>query len=341
MALFLLVCWANVLWAEETAENRERPATTGNDKQKSSSDTDADRGKVTASLKTLSAQLSEKLFAAGYRKRSLAVMKLAEYGKMAKEKQLGSAVQSELSTQLSSHGWIMVERERLIDLLKESELAQSGAIEDDQAADLARLVGADLLVVGSVSEVGDRFLINVRAISKEKGTAVAVQQTEVSSAHLIALSSEAVVLKTRWGATYRSMVAPGWGQFYNEEPIKGGVFLAAELGAVAAAIGLHFAGKAVEDEYNSLDEQDFIKNPSRHDDLEKKRQNLWLARDIMFGAIAGVWLINVLDAAINAKTYVRTETGVELKGAGGGDFRPILMGSETDPAPGMMFHFEY
>ena len=36
------------------------------------------------------------------------------------------------------------------------------------------------------------------------------------------------------GALLRSMVLPGWGQFYNGRPIKGSLFAAAEAGSVVA-----------------------------------------------------------------------------------------------------------
>mgnify|MGYP001198698101 CR=1 FL=1 len=36
------------------------------------------------------------------------------------------------------------------------------------------------------------------------------------------------------GAFLRSMVLPGWGQFYNGRPIKGSLFAAAEAGSVVA-----------------------------------------------------------------------------------------------------------
>ena len=36
------------------------------------------------------------------------------------------------------------------------------------------------------------------------------------------------------GAMWRSLALPGWGQFYNRHPIKGGIIAVAETGSVVA-----------------------------------------------------------------------------------------------------------
>jgi len=152
----------------------------------------------------------------------VAVVRFSENGPVAREKQLGAAVQAKLHTAFRQRGYNLVEREHLAEILKEVEMQQWGLLDDAKAADTAKMAGADLLILGSVSELGDRFLISARAVSKETATTVAAEDVEIPSATLIAISSEAVVLRTRWDSTYRSMIAVGWGQFYNDEPIKPG-----------------------------------------------------------------------------------------------------------------------
>ncbi len=302
---------------------------------------DQDKGKVTSSLDLLVDQLDLDLQNMGKSDATLAVMKLAENGEQARQKELGAAVQGELHTKLANKGYVLVERERLADILKEAEMAQLGLIDDEKAAEVAGLVGADILILGSVSEVGDRYLINVRAVSRENGTALSAQQVEVHSSHLIAIGSEAVVLKSSWGAAYRSMIAPGWGQLYNEEPIKAGVFISAEIASVAAVLALHFTGAAVQDDYENLTLEDFQKNPNKRQELQDKRNDLWLARDIMIGAAVGVWLINVLDAAISGPNYRRTEQGVEKVSAVDTNVAPGMLGTTEAPAVGLNVLLSY
>lgn len=299
-------------------------------------ESDADRSQVTKSLEGLSEGMDGDLRRGGFSGSSLAVMSFTESGKLAKEKELGSAAASEIHSFMGKYGWTMVERERLAEVLKEIELSQTGIIDDDKAVEVAGLAGADILIVGSVSEVGDRFLINVRAVDKGTATAVSVQKAEVHSASLIALSSKAVVLRTRWDATYRSMVAPGWGQFYNDQPIKAGIFIALEAGAVAAVIGLHIAHVKAYDEYKKADPPQW-KIDEKYD--EARKFLLW--RNIMAGGIGAIWAAGVIDAALNGETYTRTETGVEGPAVSARDFSPALLGAPDDPAPGVTYNLNF
>ncbi len=298
---------------------------------------DKDKGKITQSLEEVASGLDASLRSEGYEGVRLAVMAFAENGKLAREKELGAAVQAELHSKLSKKGWQMVERARLADILKEIELAQTGILEDAKAAEVAELAGADVLIIGSVSEVGDRYLINARAVSQKNATTIASEQVEVSSAYLIALSSEAVVLRTRWDSTYRSMVAPGWGQFYNEQPVKGGVFVGLEVLTIAAVLGLHFGGEKVADDYNNLGPDSSQKT---FDDKRRLKERLHDWRNYMIGAVVGVWAVNVIDAAVNGKTYKRTELGVV--GSGGGEISPaVLAMPDEEPVPGFSLSLEF
>ncbi len=305
--LFVLACvlilTSSTLWAKG-APNDDKAV-------------DADRGNVAESLESLCAELSNAMVRENLTGKKVAVMAFAENGALAKEKELGAVVQTELSSNLAQMNWSVVERERLADVLGEMELAQSGVLDDAKAAEVAALVGADVLILGSVSEAGDTFLINARAVSQEKGTVLATAQTSVQAAHLIALSSEAVVLRSRWDSTYRSLIAPGWGQFYNEEPIKGGVFIAAEVATLGAAVALLLIGRQTYDDYKSMTRPDDMSQETfqnKLDDKYNKANDLTVASYYVFGAAGGIWLINILDAAISGKTYTRTDKGVEVAG---------------------------
>jgi len=318
------------------------PAASAADKQDNSAsaaseETQRERGKVSESMQEIVKGIDADLKAAGLSGQKLAVMRFTENGVNAKEKELGSAVQAELHTRFAQMGWDMVERERLADLVKEMELSQSGLIEDSKAAEMCEMAGTDMLVLGSVSEVGDRYLVNARAVSREKGVTVSAHQVEVSSAYLIALSSESVVLRTRWDSTYRSMIAPGWGQFYNEQPVKAGVFIGFQLATIGAVLGLHFGSEKVKDDYDNLGpeatQQDFDRKRGLYKDLRD-----W--RNYMIIAVGTVWAINVIDAAVSGKTYTRTETGVVVEGSG--DFAPTLLAAPGEkPVPGVNLNFQF
>ena len=58
-----------------------------------------------------------------------------------------------------------------------------------------------------------------------------------------------VVLRSRTDALYRSLLAPGWGQLYNRQPVKAGLFAAAELALLGGALAFQLEGAKAERDY--------------------------------------------------------------------------------------------
>lgn len=95
-----------------------------------------------------------------------------------------------------------------------------------------------------------------------------------------------LVKKNPSGALLRSAVLPGWGQFYNDKPVKGLLFGAAEIGLLSWLITEHLAA---EDARLSGDEQAY--------DLHKQRR-----LDLIWYTSAA-WLFGMLDAYVDAYLY--------------------------------------
>ncbi|MBN2010294.1 hypothetical protein JW960_13195 [candidate division KSB1 bacterium] len=87
------------------------------------------------------------------------------------------------------------------------------------------------------------------------------------------------------GAVLRSVVVPGWGQFYNHRYIKSLAFLGGEAGLLASTLVYH-------DNYlNSYD---------------KSSQDFYIAnRNLLGGYLAGTVVICLLDAYWDAQEYNR------------------------------------
>ncbi len=98
--------------------------------------------------------------------------------------------------------------------------------------------------------------------------------------------------KSPTGALLRSMVFPGWGQWYNGQKIKAAVVFTAESFLIGSAIYLN--KKVTDSEVGSL-ERDFYRD----------RRNLthWL--------IGGFTLLSMLDAYVDAYLY-DFDTGPDL-----------------------------
>lgn len=200
-----------------------------------------------ARLRVLADQLALPLkrLPGDHRDQRFAVAALSELGPEAQEKRLGLVVADALLTHLArDHRLALVERRALAALLDEQALGQSGALDESSAAQVGKLAGARALVVGSVADAGDEFVVSVRAVDAESAALVAgsAHEARLPKAELLALSADAVVLKSKGDALVRSALLPGWGQAYNGDGVKaalvaGGVGTLALATVSAAALG--------------------------------------------------------------------------------------------------------
>lgn len=97
--------------------------------------------------------------------------------------------------------------------------------------------------------------------------------------------------KYGWRAGLRSIL-PGWGQYYKKQYAKGSIFLAAEVGGVAAIC-------IFQNRYRS-NLRKIQETPVLDLRLEynKRANDALLYRNISIGAVAAVWIWNILDAAL-------------------------------------------
>ncbi len=79
-------------------------------------------------------------------------------------------VQEEVTTVLVRSGQFRVlEREQLKTVLRELSLSQSGLVDQAGAKKVGKLLGADLILTGSLTRTGDRWHANLRLINTETG----------------------------------------------------------------------------------------------------------------------------------------------------------------------------
>ncbi|NOQ21720.1 MAG: hypothetical protein GQ565_03580 [Candidatus Aegiribacteria sp.] len=95
-----------------------------------------------------------------------------------------------------------------------------------------------------------------------------------------------IVRKNPGAALLRSAVLPGWGQFYNDEPLKGILFGTLELGLLSLLIAEHIAS---EEARNNNDEPAYRVHRQRRLDL------IWYT--------SAAWLFGMLDAYVDAYLF--------------------------------------
>jgi hypothetical protein len=121
-------------------------------------------------------------------------------------------------------------------------------------------------------------------------------------------------------ALWRSMILPGWGQFHKKKVDKGAIFLTTEVAAIS---GLVFCEIKRSDNWRKSSETTNLNIIKEY----RNRADSWeLRRNIFIGAAAGVYLWNVLDAALakgklkyawvpdNLNLHIAENNGVPLYG---------------------------
>ncbi len=230
----------------------------------------------------------------------IAVLPFEEVGGTTRDKQLGLLVAAELMTALQrDHGVMLVERSQLAKVIDELALGQSGLVDPAQSTEVGRLAGAQALVLGSVSEAGDRYSVNARIVGALDGQVKAAEQVDLPAGDLVALSSEAVVLRSRAGAVYRSILLPGWGQLYNREPIKAGLFVGGEVAAAGLALTFHLLGDGYRSDYTKLGAGE----QERMDRLVGQAEANYSRRNWLLITLAVIHGANILDALISGKSF--------------------------------------
>ena len=225
------------------------------------------------------------------RYRRLAVLAFAEVGEHAQKRKLGTIVAAEVATVLRrDHGLLLVEREKLGQVLGELRLQQMVTLDSSQASKIGQLADAQALVVGSVAEAGDRYLVTSRIVATQTGEALAAESASLPEAALVAVASEAVVLRSRGDAAFRSLLVPGLGQFYNRQPAKGWFFAGASAGLAGAAVGFHLAGASAYDRYHKA------ATSAEATRLYDQASSRYTTRNWLLVGLAAAWAANVVDA---------------------------------------------
>lgn len=296
-----------VLLATESATAQTAPATSTPARQ-AAIESDPE---LPAAIDKLAAQILAAV--KGKRGAKIAVAPFINLGPTAHQKKLGEVTSELLVTRLTGkEGIQIIERAQLNQVLDELKLSMLGLTEGSNAEKVGKLLGAEAMIVGSVSEVGDQFAISARHVDVGTGQVAFAKEVRVPQAGTIALSSKYVVTKSRSDAFFRSLLLPGWGQQYNNQETKGWLFSGLTVGLGSVAVAQHVAYR------NSWNKYMNATSPEQSNTYYDKASTAYANRNIALMIIGGVWAANAIDALINGTS------AAEVKVSKAGSWQPTL-----------------
>ena len=99
-----------------------------------------------------------------------------------------------------------------------------------------------------------------------------------------------ISLTTKYGAAglWRSMIVPGWGQFYKGSPMKGTAILAGEVASVAGILLCENTRAS----YQKM----MIEQPKYAKEYNYRMDTWETARNLCIGAAGAIYIVNLIDA---------------------------------------------
>ena len=192
----------------------------------------------------------------------------------------------------------VVEREKLEDIMKEIGLSQSGMTSNE--IEVGNILNVEFLIAGAVADLGNRFLLAARFINVETGNVLQSASVEIPSSSFLSISSGLVMIKKYpITAAFRSMIFPGWGQFYNDRPKKGGIILGSELLVAGSAISSYILYKQSKAAYDRATQRDLASD--KYIEMDQYTQINWIS----LGVMGGIWLYAVVDSYLDARKQIK------------------------------------
>ncbi len=259
-------------------------------------------------VKKLADKLRDKITQVSPQGAVVAVVRFLNLGTKAINKKMGEIVTELLTAELSNSPKIkLVEREDLDKLLQELRLSLLGVTNPRLASRIGKMLNAQFMIIGAVSDVGTEFIINARIVDVATSRIIGGVGVRLRQQDVIALSSKYLVVKTKAGALYRSLIIPGWGQIYSGHTVKGVFYTVTTLGLVGAALTEYYIGKNVyyDDKYMNATNPDDAKYY-----YDKAVSAYKLGNQLMLAG-AALWVVNVVDAyvtGINASEVKTVKT---------------------------------
>jgi curli biogenesis system outer membrane secretion channel CsgG len=218
---------------------------------------------------------------------------LISFDTMDKEK--GAMLSDIYAYYLTGANFKLLDRKELDKVLEEIQLSFEMVTEKKNMDKIGKQTGADFLQAGNMTQFEDSYYINVKVVDVSTGESIYADSLSFKNRDFMSVKNINDLIPERKypvSALFRSALIPGWGQFYNDKPVKGGIFLG--LHVALAATTITFACLHWDDNSNSEDPK------VQQKALDEGNRNKY----VFAGAVSALGvnlIISMIDAYVDAK----------------------------------------
>jgi hypothetical protein len=226
------------------------------------------------------------------RGRPVGVLPFDTVGEEARKLRIGEAMGTLVTQALVQSRQVRVAETQDIErILQEIRLSTLGIIDSRSAVKVGNMVGAQVMLSGTVIPAGEVYQVAVRLNDVGTAQTLGAATVEIPRRKLIALTRDVYNIHQGWyEAPVRSLLVPGWGQMYNDRPVRGGLYLG---GAVLLLGGAAVAAVQADRRLEAYHEAGRDTAEARFTSYEKAVK---LSNGLLIAG-AALWTLNVIDAA--------------------------------------------
>jgi hypothetical protein len=92
----------------------------------------------------------------------------------AKNNEISEYIANELEFIMVNNGYDLVERNQVDIIRREQEFQMSGEVDDDTAVSIGKIYGANIIITGNVTGIGNLRRLRLRAVDTQTGKVIAV-----------------------------------------------------------------------------------------------------------------------------------------------------------------------
>jgi curli biogenesis system outer membrane secretion channel CsgG len=211
------------------------------------------------------------------------------------DKEKGAMLSDIYAYYLTGANFKLLDRKELDKVLEEIQLSFEMVTEKKNMDKIGKQTGADFLQAGNMTQFEDSYYINVKVVDVSTGESIYADSLSFKNRDFMSVKNINDLIPERKypvSALFRSALIPGWGQFYNDKPVKGGIFLG--LHVALAATTITFACLHWDDNSNSEDPK------VQQKALDEGNRNKY----VFAGAVSALGvnlIISMIDAYVDAK----------------------------------------